>query len=220
MTVSGGSDRPHRRQQIRTSPLLNPEALQRVGRLLPQSPGGARRTSAIDYYHQPLYLRPSFKHPHHPGGTDMSSSYIVSWHHCIFSTKDRQPLLAESILPQVYDCIGRILREEGGILLSAGGRPNHLHLLGSTPKQLSVPDTMRIVKSKSSCWIRRAIPGMENFAWQTGYGAFSVSHSDLDKVQRYLANQKEHHQTMTFQEEFLKFLDHYQVPYDERYIWR
>lgn len=150
----------------------------------------------------------------------MSTSYLASWHHFVFSTKDREPILPESFLPAVFDYIGKVLRNEGGILLSAGGMPDHLHLLGSIPREATIPDTMRLVKSKSSRWIRQNMPGSGGFSWQRGYGAFSVSPGDLERVRRYLRRQKEHHQAMTFQEEFVKFLESYDVPYDPRYIWK
>lgn len=97
--------------------------------------------------------------------------------------------------------------------------PDHVHLLASLSKELAVSDAMRIVKANSSGWIHDQFPDKRHFGWQAGYGAFSVSHSNLESVKQYIARQAEHHRVKTFQEEFVEFLKRHDIEYDERYLW-
>src|SRR5262245_44322871 len=102
--------------------------------------------------------------------------------------------------------MGGIARNEKCVLLAAGGVPDHVHLLVSLSKEIAVADVLRLIKTNSSKWIHETFPAMASFAWQAGYGAFSVSYSNTDAVKRYIANQAEHHRVKTFQEEFVMFL--------------
>ncbi|MFO0956246.1 MAG: IS200/IS605 family transposase [Isosphaeraceae bacterium] len=149
----------------------------------------------------------------------MSDSFACLYHHLIFSTKNRAPLLAIESQPRLFAFIGGILRSDGGILLAAGGMPDHVHLLVGIDRQASIAGTVRLVKSNSSRWIHETFPEQAGFAWQAGYGAFSVSASHLDRVEAYLARQAEHHRTISFQDEFRAFLDRHEISYDERFLW-
>ena len=149
----------------------------------------------------------------------MPQSYVACYMHMIFSTKDRTPLLTADLSPRLYEYIGGTLRGHGAALLAAGGVADHLHLSVSLGKELSVSAALRVIKSNSSKWVHDTFDDQPHFAWQNGYGAFSVSQSNLDDVHRYIENQTEHHRKRTFQEEFLAFLKRYNVPYDERHIW-
>ena len=149
----------------------------------------------------------------------MPQSYVACYMHMIFSTKDRVRAITPDWAPRLYEYIGGIVRPHGAVLLAAGGIPDHVHLSVSLGKELSVSAALRIVKANSSKWVHDTFPEKRRFAWQNGYGAFSVSQSSLDDVHGYIAGQAEHHRTQTFQEEFIAFLERYQVPYDERYIW-
>ena len=111
------------------------------------------------------------------------------------------------------------MRQKGSRLLTAGGTPDHAHLLLSLGKEAAVADTVRDVKSNSSRWIHETFGHLRGFAWQTGYGAFSVSYSNLGRVERYIHQQEEHHRIQTYQEEFIAFLKRHNIPYDERYVW-
>jgi putative transposase len=146
-------------------------------------------------------------------------SYACLYYHLIFSTKERRPLLSAALRPRLYDYMGSIIRNDQGILVAAGGTADHVHLLASISKDRSVSVSLRDVKAYSSRWIHETFPDLQEFAWQSGYGAFTVGHSGLDKVKSYVRNQAAHHRTLTFQEEFVTFLERYGVPYDERYIW-
>jgi REP element-mobilizing transposase RayT len=107
----------------------------------------------------------------------------------------------------------------GGKLVAAGGMTDHVHLIVSLDKTMCAADTVRKIKSNSSGWVHETFPEMGHFAWQTGYGAFGVSYSDVDRVKRYIADQEEHHRVRTFREEFLALLKRHNIEYDERHIW-
>jgi REP element-mobilizing transposase RayT len=137
----------------------------------------------------------------------------------IFSTKDRAPLITAEVRPRLFEYIGGILRSEKCALIAAGGMPDHVHLLVSMDRRISLSEAMRLVKTNSSRWVHGTFPALTGFAWQAGYGAFSVSHSHLQTVEAYLSRQAEHHRTVTFQEEFVAFLQRHGIAYDERYLW-
>ena len=138
--------------------------------------------------------------------------------HVIFSTKDRLPLLAPDLRPDMLAYLGGIVRKLHGKVIESNARPDHVHCLLSLPPALAVAEALRVLKSNSSLWVhetrRRA-----TFAWQTGYGAFSVSQSNVPAVVKYIRSQDEHHRKVTFQEEFIAFLKRHGITYDERYIW-
>lgn len=148
----------------------------------------------------------------------MPSSYTCLRFHLIWSTKHRQPILTDNIRDRLFQYIGGILRNDGGKLLAAGGMADHVHLLADIGKQHSVADSVRDIKSNSSGWIHETFPELKSFAWQTGYGAFTVSYSSADAVKNYIANQALHHRQRSFQEEFVEFLRRHGIEYDERYL--
>jgi putative transposase len=148
----------------------------------------------------------------------MPQSFIASYYHLVFSTKDRVPLINTEWESNLYAYIGGIARSNNALLLSAGGTADHIHLLTTLHKQQALTDFLRDIKSNSSRWVHQET-GLDKFGWQAGYAAFSVSYSGLEDVTRYILNQKEHHRKMTYQEEVLRFLELNRIPYDERYIW-
>lgn len=97
--------------------------------------------------------------------------------------------------------------------------PDHVHLLISLGRETSISELVRELKSNSSRWIHETFPNQRNFAWQSGYAAFSVSPSRLEEVRKYIENQAEHHRTRTFQEEFRELLKRHNLAFDERYVW-
>jgi putative transposase len=149
----------------------------------------------------------------------MSHTYTNLLTHVIFSTKDRRPDLGPDLRPSVFAYVGGIVRELGGTALAINGRDDHLHALIVLPASVSLADAMRVVKTNSSRWIHEKWPQRKAFAWQTGYRAFSVSRSNVDDVVRYIENQEEHRRTVSFQDEFLVFLQRHGVAYDPRYVW-
>ncbi len=125
----------------------------------------------------------------------------------------------DELAGRLYDYIGGTLRGNKCGLLDAGGMPDHVHLLVSLARDLSTADLLRLVKCNSSRWVHETFPGMHGFAWQTGYGAFAVSVSQLDAVKAYIAHQEEHHRTRSYQDEFRAFLRTHGQEWDEQYVW-
>jgi putative transposase len=139
--------------------------------------------------------------------------------HLIFSTKDRRPALDPDLRAKLVPYVAGILDNIGGACLAMNGVADHMHMLISSPATLSVSDLLRDIKANSSRWVHETFPSQSEFAWQTGYGAFSVSLSSVAAVKQYIAGQEEHHRTVSFQEEFLAFLERHGIEYDPRYIW-
>jgi putative transposase len=137
--------------------------------------------------------------------------------HLIFSTKDRYPFLDAVMAPRVHAYMATVLRDMKSQAFRVGGTADHIHIAGTLPRTVCQSDLVKHVKITSSHWIKEQ--GVSSFAWQHGYGIFSVSKSHLDSVVQYIDDQEEHHRITTFQEEFRAFLEKYQVAYDERYIW-
>jgi REP-associated tyrosine transposase len=159
-----------------------------------------------------------------PGGAKERSNTVpqsfASLHcHVIFSTKHRQPWLDAEWRPRLFEYMGGIMRNHKCSMIAAGGMPGHVHLLVSLSREISVAEVTRLVKANSSGWVHENLPALGEFAWQAGYGAFAVSFSQLDVVKQYIARQEEHHQTKTFQEEFIEFLERHGIEYDLRYLW-
>jgi REP element-mobilizing transposase RayT len=148
----------------------------------------------------------------------MSHTYTNLLTHVIFSTKDREPLITAALHDDLLAYIGGIVREIGGALRAANARPDHVHLLCSLPPTIATSDALRLVKTNSSRWVHRE-RRLAGFDRQAGYGAFSVSHSVAPDVVRYIREQEKHHRRVTFQEEFIAFLEKNDIAYDERYIW-
>ena len=149
----------------------------------------------------------------------MPQSFACLYYHLVFSTKERMPLITANLCPRLQDYIGGILRMQNGLLLTAGGASDHQHLLIQGSKNITIPDTVRDIKSNSSRWIHETFPELSQFAWQEGYGAFTISYPGLRRVKGYLTRQEAHHRTVTFQEEFLTFLKLHGQSYDARYVW-
>ena len=148
----------------------------------------------------------------------MSQSLANLLTHVVFSTKGRRPLIPPDLMPRLHAFLGGVVRAEGGQPLGVGGTEDHVHLLTRTPPRIAVSDLVRVVKSVSSRWVHEEI-GLTAFAWQSGYGAFSVSQSNADDVLRYIAGQGEHHKAVSFQDEFRAFLRRHGLEFDERYVW-
>ena len=122
-------------------------------------------------------------------------------------------------LPQIFAYIGGVLKEYGSIPFIVGGITDHVHILSSLPPNMTISEMARITKANSSRWIKSLSPAYSKFAWQNGYGAFSVSPSLLDKTILYIKNQERHHRVQTFQDEYKAFLEAYKIQYDEKYLF-
>ena len=147
----------------------------------------------------------------------MGQSLHQAYAHLVFSTKDRRDLIHGEIESKLYSYLGGIARDLHSPLLAVNGMPDHLHLLIRVNKNMADTEVMKQLKGSSSKWM--SDQGEREFQWQKGYGWFSVGPKDLEVAQGYLAKQKEHHETVTFQDEFRKFLKEYAADYDEKYVW-
>jgi len=137
--------------------------------------------------------------------------------HFIFSTAGRRPLILPEFRDDLFAYVGGIVREMHGTALIINGEPDHVHMLLRLRPVHSAAEIVRVVKANSSRWVRDKHSA--RFGWQTGYGVFSVSESNVAGVTEYIARQQEHHKKHSFQEEFVAFLKKNHVEYDERYIW-
>jgi len=139
--------------------------------------------------------------------------------HITFSTKRREALIPEEIEPNLYAYIGGICRRMESPLLAMGGITDHVHLLVSLGKTVALADLMLNIKRDSSKWIKEQDAALSAFGWQDGYFAFSIGESVVDALRIYIANQNEHHTTVTFKDEMRGFLRKYGIEWDERYAW-
>jgi len=149
----------------------------------------------------------------------MSRSYTNLVYHLVFSTKERRPLITPDREDRLYDYIGGVIRGLGGISLGVNGMPDHAHVLAKLRPDKAVSDVLRDLKANSSGWMHDVFPEASEFAWQRGYGAFSVSASQICVVQRYVADQKLHHNGRSFEDEFVGLLQKNSVDFDPKYLW-
>lgn len=149
----------------------------------------------------------------------MAHSYICCHIHYIFSTKNRAKIITPELEKRLWPYMGGIARDHKMKALTIGGTENHVHLLISLPSTLSIAKAIQLIKGGSSTWVSATFAEHRDFEWQEGYGAFSVSISHIDQTIAYIKNQKEHHKTRTFQEEYLVFLKKHGIQYDEQYVW-
>jgi len=148
----------------------------------------------------------------------MGQSYTNLIYHIVFATKDRQQLITGERKERLYEYIGGIIRNLGGISLGIDGMPDHAHILAKFRPDRALSDALRAVKVNSSGWMHDVFPEMSDFAWQRGYGAFTVSASQIEKFRRYIAEQEVHHAKRDFRDEFIELLVKNGVEFDERYL--
>lgn len=139
--------------------------------------------------------------------------------HVIFSTKDREPWLDRDVRPRMHAYLATICRDLNAEAFDVGGVADHVHVVTTLPRTLAQAKMVETLNKTSSKWMKGLDPKYRGVYWQRGYGAFSVSPSQLNAVLRYVETQEEHHRTHTFQEEYREFLSRYGVEFDERYIW-
>jgi putative transposase len=148
----------------------------------------------------------------------MPHSYISCLMHCVFSTRQRQKFISEELQQRLWPFIGGIARENGMKILAIGGTQDHIHMLLSLPATTPIAKAIQLIKGGSSRWVHETFAAHKNFAWQEGYGAFSISVSQIEVTARYIRTQKEHHRNKTFEEEFLTFLKKHGIEYDARHV--
>jgi putative transposase len=149
----------------------------------------------------------------------MSHSYVNNLLHCVFSTKERRPLITPDLQTRLFPYMGGIARENKMKLISAGGVDDHVHLLISIHKTIGISKAMQLIKGGSSKWIHETFSEHRLFEWQEGYGAFSIGVSEVPRTVDYINGQAEHHRKQDFKSEFLGFLQKHEIEYDIRYVF-
>lgn len=149
----------------------------------------------------------------------MPQSLAQLYVHLIFSTKNREPSLTPDICSELWPYMATVLQSNDCHARSIGGTVDHVHVLCSLSKTTSVAELVEGIKTPTSKWLKTKGYALRQFHWQNGYAAFSVSHSGLDRVHRYITNQNEHHRVQSFQDEVRDFLKKHAVEFDERYLW-
>jgi len=149
----------------------------------------------------------------------MANSYLSLYIHVVFSTKGRGAMILPDLQNRLWAYMGGIARENRMKALSIGGMQDHVHMLLSLPGPLPVAKAVQLIKGGSSKWVHDTFVDLRRFAWQEGYGAFSVNVSLLEETIRYIEGQAQHHKQKTFQEEYIEFLKRHHIDYDERFVW-
>ena len=146
-----------------------------------------------------------------------SLSYLLT--HIVFSTKDRTPVLDATVRTDLHAYLATVARNVDCECFRVGGVADHVHLAVRLSRTLTMAKLIEELKTSSSKWLKTQSPALASFAWQRGYGAFSVGPSDLNALLHYIDTQEEHHRARTFQDEYRAFLTKYGIEYDERYVW-
>jgi len=139
--------------------------------------------------------------------------------HLVFSTKNREQWLSNSIRDELHAYMATVLQNMGCKPVILNSVEDHIHLLFEISRTRSISQVVEEIKKASSKWIKTLGPGFASFSWQSGYGAFAVSVSNVPTVRDYIANQREHHRNRSFQEEYRRFLELNQIAFDERFVW-
>jgi len=149
----------------------------------------------------------------------VSQSLAKVYVHTIFSTKNREPVLHDSWRDELFTVLGGAANNLGCQSLTVGGVADHVHLLFQLGRTITIAGAVGKIKSTSSLWLNQTRGPAKPFHWQSGYGVFSVSQSNVEAVIEYIRRQPEHHKTQSFQDEFREWLRQYHVEWDERYVW-
>ena len=139
--------------------------------------------------------------------------------HLVFSTKDREPFLTSGLRPSVHAYLAEVAHNAGCRCYRVGGVSDHVHLAVALTRTITVASLVETLKTSSSKWIKMRAPALTTFAWQRGYGVFSVEPTERALLCGYIDNQEAHHRTRTFQHEYRAFLAKYEVAFDEHYVW-
>lgn len=149
----------------------------------------------------------------------MSQTHVSVYLHAVFSTKNRFSFITSEIEPELFAYIGGILNNLGCRLLAANGTENHVHLLISMDKNVHIPKLIGTIKRESSRWLKSKSNMLSKFGWQDGYSVFSVGHTQIPAVKKYIAGQKAHHAKKLFEDEMRSFYTKYEIEFNEQYVW-
>lgn len=150
----------------------------------------------------------------------MAQSLSKIFLHIVFHIKNTSPAIKTDDLGKIHAYIGQLVNKTGSVNIWVGGIEDHVHVLCLLSRDISVAHLVEELKRNSSRWVKTLDGYYNSFAWQSGYGAFSVSQSVVENTLIYIKNQRQHHQTQSFKDEYLKLLQLYQIEYDEQYIFR
>jgi len=150
----------------------------------------------------------------------MSHSYTNLLYHIVFATKDRRPWVDAAVAERLHPYLGAGVRGEQGTALAINGTADHVHILARLRQDQALSEVVRAIKANSSKWVHGTFRSHRTFAWQTGYGAFSVSESQAARVAAYIRDQERHHRRRTFEEEFRDLLKRNGIPFDPDRLWR
>lgn len=165
---------------------------------------------------------PNSYHPvrrQHAQGDNMPQSISRVLLHVVFSTKERRELIIDEVAPELHAYLAGACRALKSEAYRVGGGRDHVHIACSLPRTLTVSKLLEEIKKTSSAWLKEQDPRCQRFAWQAGYGAFSIGQSQLGPLLSYIDRQHEHHKKKTFKEELLEIIERYGVECDERYLW-
>jgi REP element-mobilizing transposase RayT len=146
-------------------------------------------------------------------------SYTSSLFHVVFSTKGRQKCLDMALRERLFPYLGGVAKQHRMIAMAIGGIEDHVHLLLQLPADMALAKAVQVLKSVSSKWIHETFPSQRGFAWQEGYGGFSIAASGVETTVAYIQHQEEHHRTRTFEEEFIECLRRHNMTYDAKHVF-
>ena len=149
----------------------------------------------------------------------MPQSLANLYVHLIFSTKDRVPFLTNQVRPDLHAYMATVLANLNSPAVLINSVADHVHILFNMGRTVTLAQVVEDVKKSSSKWIKTQGASFSQFAWQAGYGGFSVSESNAPQVANYIQNQEEHHRRKSYQDEYREFLTKHKIEFDERYLW-
>jgi REP element-mobilizing transposase RayT len=149
----------------------------------------------------------------------MANTYTQLYFHIIFAVKRRENYISSEWKNELYKYITGIVSNKKQKLMIINGMPNHIHILIGTKPNCNLSDLVRDIKANSSKWINEKKFIRQRFEWQTGFGAFTISQSQIPKIVNYIKTQEEHHQIKTFREEYVEFLNAYKIDFNPEYIF-
>lgn len=146
----------------------------------------------------------------------MAHSYAQNHIHLVFSTKNREKLFTRKFLPRLWSYTAAICKNHDLLTFAVGGMEDHMHVLFRLPPAMALSESVALIKSNTSKWLGEM---GRNFSWQEGYGAFSVSSSNINRVIGYIDIQEAHHRKISFEDEFITLLKKHGIPYDPKYVF-
>jgi putative transposase len=145
------------------------------------------------------------------------TTYTALYYHLVWSTKGREPIILDIHQEKLFSYIAGVIKSKETTAIQVGGMPDHIHILVQANSNLNLADLVKTIKIASGKWLRQHLPNQENFTWQSGYGAFTVSKSQTDIIKNYIKNQKEHHKSRSYDEEWMAFLQNHAINFNPKY---